>query len=95
MPNYHFRCATGCSFDALFSMADVPREMDCRLCGATAQRQHTAPHLSGAAGAAYGLIDGAARSAHEPDVVSNLPSAGPARRAPVTHNPLHAKLPRY
>ncbi|MHA3683900.1 hypothetical protein ACXR2T_04145 [Leucobacter sp. HY1910] len=53
----------------------------------------TAPHLSGAGTAAFGLVDRAARSAHEPSVVSSLPSTG-GKQQRYTHNPLHAKLPR-
>ncbi|MGR4010693.1 FmdB family zinc ribbon protein [Leucobacter sp. 1207-22] len=96
MPNYRFRCQAGCEFDALYAMADVPRETQCRSCDGTATRLVTAPHLSGAGSSAYGLIDRAAQSAHEPQVVTGLPSAsqGPPKRQPVTYNPLHAKLPR-
>lgn len=94
MPNYRYQCSEGCSFDALFSMADVPEETECRSCGATAQRRITAPHLSGTGSAEFGLIDRAAASAHEPQVVGGLPARGPGRTQPVTRNPLHAKLPR-
>ena len=94
MPSYSFRCVAGCRFDALFSMAEVPGEMACRECGGLARRAITAPHLSGSGSAAFGLVDRAARSAHEPPVVSGLPGADPGRRQPVTRNPLHAKLPR-
>ena len=94
MPSYSYRCAEGCRFDAIHPMADVPGEMACRECGANARRAVTAPHLSRSGGAAYGLIDGAQRSAHEPEVVSSLPSSGSRRVQPVTRNPLHAKLPR-
>lgn len=94
MPSYSFRCEEGCQYDALFSMTEVPSEMACRACGGLARRAITAPHLSAAGSSAYGLIDSAARSAHEPAVVSSLPTAGPRRSQPVTRNPLHAKLPR-
>lgn len=94
MPNYSYRCTQGCSFDALFAMSEVPAQTACRICGASAERMITAPHLSAAGSAAYGLVDRAATSAHEPTVVSSLPSRGPGRATPVTRNPLHAKLPR-
>ncbi|WP_083879211.1 FmdB family zinc ribbon protein [Leucobacter salsicius] len=98
MPNYRFRCAQGCEFDAMYSMQDVPLSAECRVCGAQAKRAMTAPHLSNSGTSAFGLVDRAARSAHEPEVVSSLPSnrgpGGPTKRQPVTHNPLHAKLPR-
>ncbi|CAG7599537.1 FmdB family zinc ribbon protein [Leucobacter soli] len=95
MPSYSYRCVEGCRFEAIYPMAEVPQETECRDCGAVARRAITAPHLSVADSSAFRLMDGAARSAHEPEVVTSLPSAaGPARRRSVTHNPLHAKLPR-
>ena len=94
MPSYSYRCEEGCRFDALFPMAEVPGETPCRECGAVARRAITAPHLSGTGSAAFRLVDGAARSAHEPAVVGSLPGAGNARPQRVTRNPLHAKLPR-
>lgn len=94
MPSYSFRCEEGCSFDALYPMAEVPRETNCRRCGGAARRAVTAPHLSSAGSAAYRLVDSAAQSAHEPTVVGGLPAQPPARRQAVTRNPLHAKLPR-
>ncbi|SDQ53673.1 FmdB family zinc ribbon protein [Leucobacter chromiiresistens] len=94
MPNYRFRCAEGCEFDAMYSMSDVPRQAECAACGALAKRVITAPHLSASGGSAYGLLDRAARSAHEPQVVDRLPGRGAAPRQPVSRNPLHAKLPR-
>lgn len=94
MPSYSFQCSEGCRFDALYSMSEVPDETRCRACGATAKRAITAPHLSAAGTSAFRLIDGAARSAHEPAVVDRLPNRGPGRSPAVTTNPLHAKLPR-
>lgn len=94
MPSYSFQCAEGCRFDALYTMSEVPAETVCRVCGGSARRAITAPHLSVAGSSAYRLIDGAARSAHEPAVVDRLPSRGPGRSQPVTTNPLHARLPR-
>lgn len=98
MPNYSFRCVNGCEFDAMYSMQAVPRAATCRVCGAAATRAVTAPHLSHGGTAAFGLVDRAARSAHEPEVVKNLPrKSGPGghtKRQPMTRNPLHAKLPR-
>lgn len=95
MPSYRFRCAEGCSFDAMFAMAEVPRTTDCRACGASdARRMITAPHLSATGSAAYGLIERSARSAHEPAVVDRVPTQPGAPRQRSTTNPLHAKLPR-
>ncbi|PRI10679.1 FmdB family zinc ribbon protein [Leucobacter massiliensis] len=94
MPSYAFQCSEGCRFDALYAMSEVPRETDCRRCGAPARRAITAPHLSAAGSSAYGLIEHSARSAHEPAVVDRLPARAPGRAQRVTSHPLHAKLPR-
>ncbi|WP_245189981.1 zinc ribbon domain-containing protein [Leucobacter exalbidus] len=74
-------------------MSEVPRQTDCKVCGRAAKRTVTAPHLSATGSSAFQLVDRAARTAHEPDVVSRLPGQGrkPQR---FTSNPLHAKLPR-
>lgn len=81
-------------FDALFSMAEVPQETDCRVCGARARRAVTAPHLSRTGSSAFRLMDRSAKSASEPEVVSSLPPASGRQRQATTRNPLHAKLPR-
>lgn len=94
MPNYSYRCEQGCAFDAAFTMASVPDRLECPTCQSAARRIITAPHLAATGSAAFKTIDSAARSAHEPAVVQQLPGAGRKRRQPVTHNPLHAKLPR-
>lgn len=94
MPNYSFRCAQGCAFDAIYPMSEVPSEVECRVCGSSAKRGITAPHLSAAGSAAFGLMDRAAKSAHEPAVVDRIPGRGPGRTQRMTQNPLHAKLPR-
>lgn len=94
MPSYSYRCTAGCIYDARFDMAAVPREMECRVCGSEAHKLITAPYLSRAGGSALGLIESSARSAHEPEVVSQLPQQGRKRTQPVTTNPMHQKLPR-
>lgn len=94
MPNYSFRCAEGCAFDAMYSMSEVPRQTACTKCGATATRAITAPHLSAAGSSAYGLLERSSRSAHDPQTVDRLPARGAASRQPVTRNPLHARLPK-
>lgn len=82
----------------MYSMQEVPLAAACRVCGGRAKRAMTAPHLSNAGTSAFGLVDRAERSAHEPEVVSSLPrNSGPGghtKRQPVTYNPQHAKLPR-
>lgn len=93
MPTYEFRCPAGDSADAHFSMAAVPRAIDCPTCGQPAVRRPSSPHMSRSSSSAYRLVESTERSAHEPAVVSALPGSG--RPAPAyTHNPLHHKLPR-
>lgn len=95
MPIYEFSC-TGCDrFEQNHPMGSVPDLVDCPVCGTPARRMMSAPHLSAAGSSAYGLIETAARSAAEPDVVDSI---APGRRAgsgrTVTTNPLHRMLPR-
>ncbi|WP_396656525.1 FmdB family zinc ribbon protein [Microbacterium sp.] len=95
MPRYDFRCGCSAEFTATYPMSAVPEVADCPRCGERARRRLTAPHLSRTGSAAFGLIDRAARSAHEPEVVSgSLPGRRRRPGTPVTSNPLHAKLPR-
>lgn len=94
MPNYSFRCAEGCAFDAMYSMSEVPRNITCKRCGAAATRAITAPHLSAAGSSTYDLIERSAQSAHEPQTVDRLPARGATARQPVSRNPLHARLPK-
>ena len=75
-------------------MSSVPAELLCTECGSSARRVITAPHLAFTGSAAFKAVDAAARSAHEPDVVTSLPSSGRTRVQQVTRNPLHQKLPR-
>jgi putative FmdB family regulatory protein len=95
MPIYEFRCARCADFEQSHPIATVPELTDCPACGEPARRRMSAPHLSAAGSAAYGLVERSARSAVEPDVVA-APAPAPrsvgARRAPP--NPLHQKLPR-
>ena len=94
MPNYSFRCAEGCEYDAMYSMSEVPRQTECPACGALARRVITAPHLSAAGSSAYGLLDRTARRAHEQQMVDRITARGAAARQHVSRNPLHAKLPK-
>ena len=95
MPRYGFRCPSGTEFDAVYSMALVPDSTECAHCGEQAKRLPGAPFLSNAGSSAFGLIDRAERSAHEPQVVSgSLPGSRRRPGTPTTRNPLHAKLPR-
>ncbi len=95
MPTYEFECDDCGISDQFYSMQDVPDQADCLVCGAASLRRMTSPYLSRAGGSAYGLIDRAATSAHNPTVVTSLP-AGDSRKGKTryTSNPLHQKLPR-
>jgi len=76
-------------------MGSAPDTVDCPTCRAPARRLMSAPHLSAAGSAAFGLIDSSARSASEPEVVeSALPGRRSGSGAQFTANPLHLKLPR-
>ncbi|NYF13368.1 putative FmdB family regulatory protein [Pseudoclavibacter sp. JAI123] len=95
MPTYTYRCADSHGFDEVHPMTSVPDASTCPECGGDARRRPAAPHLSAAASSAYGLLDAAARSAHEPQVVSSPPGTPRRPGTGVTRNPLHAKLPRH
>ncbi|WP_267128456.1 FmdB family zinc ribbon protein [Leucobacter muris] len=75
-------------------MAEVPRETDCRVCGARARRSVTAPHLSRSGTSAFQLMERSAKSASEPEIVSGVPPSASRRAQSTTRHPLHAKLPR-
>lgn len=95
MPRYDFRCECGDEFTATYPMSEVPTVADCPRCRGSARRLMSAPNLGRTGSAAFGLIDRAARSAHEPEVVSgSLPGSRRRPGTPVTSNPLHATLPR-
>lgn len=95
MPIYEFRCDVCAGFEQIHPMSSAPEVVDCPTCRAPARRLMSAPHLSAAGSAAYGLIDRAARSAVDPAVVDSThpgQRSGAGRR--ITANPLHRKLPR-
>lgn len=94
MPSYEFRCPQGDSIDAFYSMADVPDAIDCPACGQRAARRPSAPYMSIGGSSAFKLIDSTTRSAHEPQIVSALPSTGRPPTTRYTQNPLHQKLPK-
>ncbi|WP_119696698.1 FmdB family zinc ribbon protein [Microbacterium halotolerans] len=95
MPRYDFRCGCGTAFVAGYPLASVPDTAACPDCGNAARRGVSSPHLGRTSSATYGLMDRAARSAHEPQIVSgSVPGARRSPGTPVTTNPLHAKLPR-
>ena len=95
MPIYEFGCGVCARFEQTHPMGSAPETVDCPTCRAPARRLISAPHVSAAGSAAFGLIDRAARSAVEPEVVdSALPGRRRGAGARFTANPLHRKLPR-
>ena len=95
MPTYEYRCADCPGFDRVFEMRSVPDSVSCPTCQGTAKRRISAPRLSKANSAAFGLIDATERSAYEPAVVNSLTPGLPSGAGQkYTSNPLHRKLPR-
>ena len=95
MALYEFACPECAPVEAFFPMGAAPESVECPACGGRAERVVSAPRLSIAGTSAFKLVDAAARSAHEPRVVSGpVPPSGRKPAAPVTTNPLHRKLPR-
>jgi len=95
VPIYEFRCDGCARFEQTHPMGAVPDTVDCPTCRAPARRLLSAPHLSAAGSAAFGLLDSTARSAFEPEVVeAALPGRRSAAGAQFSANPLHRKLPR-
>lgn len=93
MPTYAYRCGQGCrDFTELHPMATVPDVVCCPNCDGQARRKVGAPSLGIGSTTAMRLHDGTRATADSPDVVRSLPASG--RRAQVTANPLHRKLPR-
>lgn len=73
-------------------MATAPADTPCPSCSSQAKRRIGAPALGAGNSSGMRLQDATRATADRPDVVSSLPAS--RRRAPVTANPLHRKLPR-
>lgn len=93
MPTYEFSCEDCGRFNGVFAMAEVPSATMCPQCRAPAQRLVSNPAFV-TSSSAKRLVEATERSAHEPAVVQGSPPAAGAPAPRVTHNPLHAKLPR-
>lgn len=93
VPTYVFRCGQGCpDFTEQHSMAVVPDDVPCPSCRSQAKRRIGAPALGAGSSPGMRIQDATRATADRPDVVGSLPAS--RRRAPVTANPLHRKLPR-
>lgn len=93
---YEFLCEQHGVFELHRPIGSAPQDQACPECGAPSRRIVSAPMVIGSSRSAWsGAIERAARSAHEPEVVSSVPPAGARRRirtAPLT--PQLARLPR-
>ncbi|WP_442903924.1 FmdB family zinc ribbon protein [Gulosibacter sp. GYB002] len=94
MPLYEFKCPERHVSVALMPISTATRERECPDCGATAHRRISAPTVFTANRAAVAAIDATERSAHEPQLVSGLPTSGAKSPTRVTHDPAHRGLPR-
>jgi putative FmdB family regulatory protein len=93
---YEYLCELDGVFELSRPMGTAPEAADCPHCGTRAVRIVSAPRIVTTTRSAWSVaMDRAAKSAHEPDVVSSVPSAGARpriRNAPMT--PALARLPR-
>jgi putative FmdB family regulatory protein len=93
MAMYQYRCAADCgSFDVIRPMGRALPEEPCETCGTTARRVFTAPRLARTSAPLARALRAQEASAHEPRVVTEVPSArrGPAPAA----DPRQALLPK-
>ena len=95
MARFEFRCATDGAFEIQAPIGAPPGSVPCPGCGVQASRVFTSPMLMRAPRALVAAIDHAAKSAHEPEVVTSLPRVHPSRRTPVLPlTPTLKRLPR-
>ena len=92
MPTYVYRCPSCGPFDVIKTMAETDASQDCAGCGTPSRRLYSPPAVRRVAAPLAGALGAQERSAHEPQVVTDLP----AKRRPsnITTNPRHAALPR-
>ncbi len=83
MVTYAYRCAEDGAFVAHRAMGRALAWEPCPACGAASRRVYSPPLLPRLPRPLRAAMDGAERSRYEPDVVSALPAARRARRAPV------------
>ncbi len=94
MALYEYRCPTDGPFEVIRPLGTAPESVPCKFCGVPASRVITAPRIRSASRRAWhAAIEHADKSRHEPDVVTSLPSAGPAPRRGAIH-PAMLNLPR-
>jgi putative FmdB family regulatory protein len=92
MATYQYRCPGCGSFEVTRPIGQARREEACTACGHGSRRVFTAPMLTRTSGAVAGAQRTQEASAHEPRVVSEVPSA---RRVPArSADPRQALLPK-
>ncbi len=95
MALYEYRCQSDGPFDLVLPLGTAPPTASCRICGADSSRVFSAPMLRSPHRDLMAAIDHSRKSAHEPEVVTSVPSAGDRRPARVASmNPRLARLPR-
>ncbi len=94
MALYEYRCVRHGDIEVLEPMGKAPESITCEICGRPARRVFTAPMIPHSDQAVVHAIEGAERSACEPDVVTSVPSAGQKRPARLTTDPRHRRLPK-
>ncbi|GLY66414.1 hypothetical protein Atai01_30330 [Amycolatopsis taiwanensis] len=90
MATYEYCCAQCGPFETRHPLGSAPSESLCPECGGASRRVFTTPHvflMPKELGAAH---ERAEKSRDEPEVVSEVPGRGPARRP----HPALARLPK-
>lgn len=95
MASYSYRCRDDRTvFDVAAPIGTASSHEMCPQCGSQAGRVISAPRISLAPRSTMRLLDRAAGSAHEPDVVTTLPSRNRRGAGALTGNPALRGLPR-
>ncbi|RKN29187.1 FmdB family zinc ribbon protein [Micromonospora musae] len=92
MATYEYRCPRDGDFEVRLPLGEAGAAVDCPGCHERATRVWSAPRLARTPRALGAALDGAARSAETPEVVSRIPARRPAAAMPA--HPAHARLPR-
>jgi putative FmdB family regulatory protein len=92
MPTYAYRCPSCGPFDVTCSMREVAPGRACPECTTASPRVFSAPAVRRVAAPLARALGAQERSAHEPQVVNDLPAA--RRPSGITTDPRHARLPR-
>lgn len=95
MAVYEYKCDRHGAFDVFRPVGTAPESMACAVCGRDAKRVFSPPMLPHPRQDLVAAIDHAQKSAHEPEVVSSLPSTGRKRTQPMAPlTPSLMRLPR-